>query len=93
MSAHQQPLAQRLTLLVGDHQRVLGVARRVAGGKVQRFEVVVVGLNLRPQTDRVAHGRKDGDNLVHGADQRVFRAEMAPGAGEGDIDGLSAGCG
>ena len=33
VGAHQQPIAQRLALLVGDHQRVLGVARRMAGGK------------------------------------------------------------
>ena len=90
MRAHQQPVAQRLAILVGDHQRILGVACRVPRGKVQRFEVIVVGLNLGPQTDRKAHGRKDGDNLVHGADQRVLRTEMAPGAGKGDIDGLSA---
>jgi hypothetical protein len=93
VGAHQQPVAQRLALLVGDHQRILGVARRVAGGKVQRFEIVVVGLDLGPQANRVAHRRKDGDDLVHGPDQRVLGAESAAGAGKRDVDGVGVRCG
>ena len=78
---------------LGDHQRVLGVARGVAGRKVQRFEIVVVGLDLGAQTNGVPHRRKDGDDLVHGADERVLGAESAAGAGEGDIDRVGGRCG
>ena len=94
MGAHQQSIAQRFALLVGDHQRVLGVARGVARGEVERFEVVVVGLDLGAQAHRVAHGRKDGDDLVHGPDQRVLGAESAARAGESDVDARRvSGCG
>ena len=71
-----------------DHQSVLRIARRMAGRKIQRFEIVVVGLDFRPQANGVAHRRKDADDLVHGPDERVLCAERAAGAGQGDVDGL-----
>ena len=51
MSAQQQAVTLRALLLIGDEERVLRVARRVVGRKVQGLKVVVVALNLRPFGD------------------------------------------
>ena len=75
-------------MLAGDEERVLGVARRVVGRKVQRLEVVVVGLDLRAFAHRVAHGLEDGDDLVQRADDRVLGADGAANAGEGDVEAV-----
>ena len=56
--AHQQPVAQRLSLLPGQHQRVLRVARGMVRREIQRLEVVEVALHLRPQRGRVAQMMK-----------------------------------
>ena len=58
-------------MLVGDEEGVLGVARGVVGGEVQGFEVVEVGLDLRAEVGAVAEMVEDGDDLVHGFEERV----------------------
>ena len=88
MGAHQQRRSRSGLRSWFDHQRVLGVARRVTGREVQRFEVVVVGFHLGAQADRVAHRGEDADNLVHGADERVLGAKSAAGSREANVDGV-----
>ena len=68
-------------LLIGDDKRVLRIAGRVVRRKIERFEIVVVGFNFGSNTDRVAHVFKDANDFVHGANQRMFRAERGPDAG------------
>ena len=58
--AQQQAVAQRTALLVGDDQRVLRVARRMAGRKVHALEVVEVGFDFGTDADRVAQRREHG---------------------------------
>ena len=44
----QQSFALRLGLLVGDKERILRIARGMIGRKIQRLEIVIVGLDYRP---------------------------------------------
>ena len=77
-----------MLLLAGDEQRILSVARRMVRRKVERLEVVVVGLDLRPFAHGVAHRLEDGDDLVHHAQHGMFYADGALDAGEGDVEAL-----
>src|SRR5579859_1179064 len=86
MRAQQQALALRLGFLSGDEQSVLRVARRMVGWKVQRLEVVVVGLDLGPGADGVSHGTEDVDDVIHRLDDGVLGANRAASAGEGDVE-------
>ena len=77
-----------LPFLPGDEERVLGVARRVIGRKVERLKIVVVALDLRPFGDRITHGDEDGNDLVHRPQHRMAHAELAVNAGQGHVDAL-----
>ena len=83
----------RAGLLGGDDEGVLGVAGGVVRGEVEGFEVVEVGLDLRAEVGAVAEMVEDGDDLVHGLEERVGDARGADGAGEGDVDSLHYGSG
>ena len=86
VGAHQQPVARGLCLLIGEHQRVLRVARGVVGREVQRLEVVEIALHLRAQRGGVAEMMEDRDDLVHRLQQRVLDAGRAHAAGQRDVD-------
>ena len=86
--AQQQPLPQRLRFLIGDEQRILRIPRRMIGRKIQRLEVVIIRLNLRPFFHRVPKIAKHPDHLVHGLDDRMLRPERTANAGKGDVDAL-----
>src|SRR6266849_7166421 len=58
------------------------------GRKVQRFEVVIIRLNLRPFLDRVAEIAEDANDLVHRLDDGMFRADGTTNTGEGDVKTL-----
>ena len=88
VGAHQQPVASGLGLLVGNLERILRVAGWVVRGKVESFEIVEVGLNLRTERGGVAEVVEDLDDAIHGGEKRVRDAGMARGAWEGDIDSL-----
>ena len=79
-------------MLVGDLEGVLGVAGGVVGGEVEGFEVVEVGFDLGAEVGAVAEMVEDGDDLVHGLEERVGDAGGADGAGEGDVDSLLCCC-
>ena len=64
-----------------DDEGVLGVAGGVVGGEVEGFEVVEVGLDLGAEVGAVAEMMEDGDDLVHGLQERVRDARRAEGAG------------
>src|SRR5437868_10355197 len=83
---HEQALAQRLLLLIGDDQGVLRVARRVIRREVERLEVVVVSLDLGTIGDRVSHRLEDPDDLVHGLDQGMLDANWPGDARQGDVE-------
>ena len=61
---------------------------RMVRRKIQRLEVVVVGLDLGAFGNRVAQIAEDRNDLVHGADDRVLGAEWTADAGEGDVDAV-----
>ena len=88
VGAQQQAIARGLALLAGDEQRVLRVARGMVRRKVERLEVVVVGLDLGTFADGVAHRLEDGDDLVHHAQHGMLDADGALDAGEGDVEAL-----
>ncbi len=88
VSAQQEAVAQGATFLVGDDERVLGVARGMAGRKVHGLEVVEIGFDLRPDTDRVTQRSEDTCNFVECARDGVFCADKPLGTWQGDIDGL-----
>ena len=73
-------------LLVGDHQRVLRVARRMAGRKVHALEVVVVGLDFGPDAHRIPHRRKHADDLIHRPRDRMLGANQPPRSRQCDVD-------
>ena len=89
--AQQQAIAQRLAAAGWRLQRVLRVAGRMVRRKVQRLEVVVVGLDFRADADGVAHVLEDAHDFVHGADQRVLRAEA--GRMPGSVISMASACG
>ena len=66
-------------VLMGDLEGVLGVAGGVVGGEVEGFEVVEVGLDLGAEVGAVAEMVEDGDDLVHGLEERVGDAGGADG--------------
>ena len=82
MGAQQQAVALRALLLVGDEERVLGVARGMVGRKVERLEVVVVAFDLGAFGDGVAHFDEDRDELVEGAQDGMTHAERTLDAGQ-----------
>ncbi len=64
--------------------------RRVAFGEVERGEVVVVGLDVRPFGDGKPHIGEDGGDLVHHLADRVNasdRKRVGPGR-QCDVDGF-----
>ncbi len=86
MRAQQQAIARGLLFLPGDEQRVLRVARRMVRRKIQRLEVVVVGLDLRAFANRVAHRLEDGDDLVHHAQHRMFHTDGTLNARQRNVE-------
>ena len=88
VGAHEEAVAAGAGLLVGDDEGVLGVAGGVVRGEVEGFEVVEVGFDLGAEVGGVAEMMEDGDDLVHGFEERVRDAGGADGAGEGDVDSL-----
>ena len=69
------------SILLGDEQCVLRVARRMVRRKVQRLEVVVVGFDLGAFAHRVAHGLEDGDDFVLHPQHRMLHAYRTLHAG------------
>src|ERR1700675_1379592 len=57
--------------------------------KVQRFEVVIIGFNLRTFLDRVAQIAEDANDLVHRLDDGMFGADGMTNAGKSDVEALS----
>ncbi len=88
MRAQQKAVAQRFALLLGHHQRVLRVARRMAGRKIHALEVVVVGFNLRPHAHRIAQRGKDRHDLIQRARDGVLGPGQPPRSRQRDVDGL-----
>src|SRR5712692_2847898 len=58
------------------------------GRKVQRFEVVIIRINIRHVSDRVAEMAEDDNDLVHRLDDGMFRADGTTNTGEGDVKTL-----
>ena len=91
--AQEETVAQGAALLVGDDERVLGIAGGMAGREVHPLEVVEVGFNFRADADRVAERREDAGDLIERARDGVLGAGETAGAGQGDVDGLGGeGC-
>ena len=88
VGAQQQAVALRSPLLSGDEQRVLRIARRMVGRKVQRLKIVVVAFDLRPFGNGITHGDEDRDDLIHRAQHRMPHAQLAMNAGQGYVDAL-----
>ena len=70
-----------------DVEGVLHVARRMILRHRQRFEVVEVGLDLRPDGDGEAELREDRLDLAPRQRDRVQVAEPARAPGQGHVDG------
>ena len=68
---------------------VLHVARRVILGRVERGEVVVVGLYLAPLVNLKSHACKYGDELVYYQRVGVVGALFPLPAGQGDVYALA----
>src|SRR5438874_8149015 len=54
--------------------------------KIQRFEVVVISLDDRPFSDRIAEVLEHPNNFVLRANDRMFGANGATDAGKGNVD-------
>ena len=86
MRAQEQPLALRLPLLPRDEQSILRIPRRMVHRKIQRLEVVIVGLDNRPLSHGVAKLLKNGNDLMHRLDDRMLGADGTANARKRDID-------
>src|ERR1700677_4768880 len=93
MRAQQETVAEGAPVLIGDDQRVLSVARGMAGREIHAFEVVEVGLDLGAYADGVAERGEDAGDFVERARDGVLSAGEATGAGKSDVDGLGGECG
>ena len=88
VGTQQQAIALGAAFLVRDDQRVLRVARGMAGREVHRLEVVEVGFDFGADADGVAESREDRDDLIHRARNGVLGSGEAACAGQCDVDGL-----
>src|SRR5262247_420140 len=71
---------------VGGHvEGVLHVARGMVIGKIERAEVVVVGLHLGPLRHGEAEPLEDGDDLFLHADDRMHGAGSGEPAGKSEV--------
>ena len=73
---------------VSQVERVLHVARRMFRRHVERFEVVVIVLDLRPFEHLVAEPREDVDHFVADQAERMTMTELRDAAGQRDVDGV-----
>ena len=69
-------------------QRVLHVARGMIRRHVERFEVVVVVLDLGAFEHLVAEAREDLDHFIANQAERMAMAELRHAAGQRDVDGV-----
>ena len=58
------------------------------GRKVQRLEIVVVGLDLRAFANRVAHRLEDRDDLIHHAQHGMLDTDGTLNARKGDVEAV-----
>ena len=81
------PLAVRLRV---EEERVVHLARRMADREIERGEIVVVGLDVRPFGDREAEvGEDRGDLVDHLADRMDAAGLERRGAHrQRDVDGV-----
>src|SRR6185369_1026743 len=86
--AQHQAIALLLLLLVGDEERVLGIARRMVRWEIQGFKIVVVAFDFGTLGDGVAHLHEDIDELVENSENRMLNSKRFANAGEGDVDAL-----
>ena len=73
---------------VGGPEGVLGVARGVLGREVERFEVVVVVLELGADGDVVAEAAEHVEQPVGHLGEQVVAAGRHPLPGKGEVDAL-----
>ena len=71
--------------IVRQIEGVLHVARRVICGRVERGEVVIFRLDLRPLEHLEPHARKDVDEQIFHARDGVQRPLFSAAAGHGDV--------
>ena len=86
--------AQELALAVRvgrEKERVVHLARGVAGREVELGEIIVVGLDVRPFGDRKAHVGENRDDLVHHLADRMDAAGLDAGQADrqGHVDRLA----
>ena len=74
-----------LARTVDQVERVLHAARRVVGGSIQGFEVVIVGLGLGTGSHGIAHAEEDIRNLIDNAADQVARSNLLAAAGKRDV--------
>ncbi len=70
----------------GDEKSILHVARRMVFGNIERFEVVIIVLDIGTAGDFETHAQKDLDDLVDHQRYRVAMATLQPRPRQGDID-------
>ncbi len=71
--------------IVGDVKRVLGIARGMAGGDIQCFEVVVRALDFGAVFDRVSHGHENIFDFLANYGERMPVPQPSSIARERDI--------
>ena len=86
--------AQNLSLALVirlEEERVVHLARGMAGREVELGEIVVVALDVRPFGDGKAHLSENGGDLVHHLADRMDAAGLDAGQrdGQGDVERLA----
>ena len=69
-----------------EEERVVHLARRMAGREVELGEIVVVALDVRPFGDRKAHLGENGGDLVHHLADRMDAPGLDARQGDGQRD-------
>ena len=76
------PLALVIRL---KEERVVHLARGMAGREVELGEIIVVAFDVRPLGDGKTHLGENGDDLVHHLADRMDAPVSTPGRGTGSV--------
>ena len=76
---------------IGQIEGILDIARRMLRGRIQRIEIMVDRLEVRPIGDHEPHASENGHGVIHHPGHWMQEAAVAPAAGQSHIDGLHHG--
>src|SRR5438309_5158783 len=74
--------------VIRHKDRILHIPRRMIFGKVERFEIMIVVLDIRAARDLKAHAPEDIDDLVGNECEGMSASPRPTRSGQSDVDAL-----